>query len=70
MSSEKLTPIADWPLANYKKANFKDAEFESGMHLLRLTIREGTRITIADIHPEAALEMGKAMIKWAQDHEQ
>jgi len=50
--------------------NFKDAEFESGMHLLRLTIREGTRITIADIHPQAALEMGKAMIKWAQDHEQ
>ena len=67
--AEKLSPIADWDLYNSKKANLKDAEYEGGMHLLRLTIREGTRITIADLHPEAAREMGVAMVNWAKEHE-
>ncbi len=65
MEGEKLTPIAQWDLAFSKKANLKDVEYESGMHLLRITIREGKRITDANLHAEAAREIGETMIKWA-----
>jgi len=69
MEGEKLTPIAQWDLAYGKKASLKDAEYDSGMHLLRMTVREGTRITDVNLHAEAAREIGEAMIKWAKLHE-
>jgi hypothetical protein len=65
MEGEKLTPIAKWDLAFSKKASLRDVEYDSGMHLLRMTVREGVRITDVNLHAEAAQEIGEAMIKWA-----
>ena len=70
MNGEKSTPIGHWDLAFSKKAALKDIQYESGMHLLRVTIREGTRITDVNIHSSAAKEIGLAMVKWADDHKQ
>ena len=66
MDGESVTTIAKWDLAFSKKAAIKDIEYDSGMHLLRLTVREGTRITDVNFHAEAAKEIGEAMIKWAE----
>ncbi|MCP4072103.1 MAG: hypothetical protein GY742_10255 [Hyphomicrobiales bacterium] len=66
MDGESVTPIAQWDLAFAKKASLKDIEYESGMHLLRMTIREGKRITDVNFHAEAALEIGEAMVRWAR----
>ncbi len=68
MQGEKLTPIDKWDLAFSKKASLRDVEYDSGMHLLRMTIREGVRITDVNLHPEAAKEIGQAMIKWAEQN--
>jgi hypothetical protein len=70
MQGETPTPIAQWDLAFSKKAALKDIEYESGMHLLRLTIKEGSRITDVNFHAEAAKEIGEAMIRWAQENEE
>ncbi len=59
---------AHWYLADEKQASFKQSEYENGMQMLRMTVKEGTRITIFDIHPQAAKEMGEAMIKWAGEN--
>ena len=69
MEGITLTPLQEWDLYNSKKANLKHAEYDSGMKMLRLTIREGTRITIVDLHPEAAAEIGTALVKWAKENE-
>ena len=66
MDGETATLIAKWDLAFSKKAALKEIEYESGMRLLRVTIREGIRITDVNLHAEAALEIGEAMIKWAK----
>lgn len=63
-----LLANAHWHLADLKQASFKQSEYENGMPMLRTTIKEGTRITLFDIHPQAAKEMGEMMIKWAQDN--
>lgn len=42
-----------------------EAEFESGMKLLRVTIREGRRFTIMDLDAETAAHWGKALSDWA-----
>ena len=66
MEGESVTTIAKWDLAFSKKAAIKDIEYDSGMHLLRMTIREGTRITDVNLHAEAAKEIGEMMVKWAE----
>ncbi len=70
MEGESVTVIAQWELAFSKKAALKDVEYESGMHLLRMTIREGKRITDVNFHAEAALEIGEAIIRWARKHQE
>lgn len=65
MQGEKFIPIGNWDLAFSKKAGLKDVEYDSGMHLVRMTIREGTRITDVNFHKQAALEIGEALIEWA-----
>ncbi len=40
--------------------------FESGMRLLRVTIREGMRITALDVDPPTALAWAKTMTQWAE----
>jgi hypothetical protein len=70
MVGETTTPIAEWDLAFAKKASLKDVGYESGMHLLRMTVREGKRITDVNFHAEAAQEIGEAMIRWAKAHQE
>lgn len=42
-----------------------EADFESGMRLLRVTIREGGRYTIVELDPATAARWGDAMKAWA-----
>lgn len=58
---------AQWYLPNEKHARFSETVFEeNGIPLLRVTLKEGRRITVFDIHPQAAREMGEMMVKWAE----
>ncbi|MBL1436061.1 MAG: hypothetical protein COB08_007665 [Rhodobacteraceae bacterium] len=66
MGVEDMTLIERYDLPYTRKASLHDHEYESGMHLLRLTIREGKRITAVDIGPEQAKAIGQAMLAWAE----
>jgi hypothetical protein len=66
MATDTMTLIENFELPYTRKASLHDHEFESGMHLLRLTIREGHRITAVDIGPEQAKAMGRRMLAWAE----
>jgi len=39
--------------------------FESGMRLLRVTIKEGRRFTQLDLDDATAVQWGQAMLDWA-----
>ncbi len=69
MTTDTMTLIETYELPYTRKASLHDHEYESGMHLLRLTIREGHRITAVDIGPEQAKAMGQAMLDWAKEQE-
>jgi hypothetical protein len=42
-----------------------DVQFESGMRLLRVTIKEGRRFTQLDLDEATADQCGHAMLDWA-----
>ena len=50
-----------------REIRLDDVEFESGMRLLRVTIREGGRYTILDLDSPTALQWSRAMSEWAAD---
>ena len=49
-----------------RQLRLEDVAYESGLKLLRVTIREGARYTILEIDAPTALEWSEEMRKWAQ----
>jgi hypothetical protein len=49
-----------------RQVRLDDGHFESRMRLLRVTIREGERITVLDVDPATALAWAKTMMQWAE----
>lgn len=70
MSDEVVTKISELDLPFGRHAALKNVEFESGLNLLRLTLREGQRITIVDFDAKCAGRLGGLMVRWAEmdDH--
>lgn len=53
--------------APYRRAVWlDDVRFESGMRLLRVTIKEGHRFTQLDLDAATAALWGQAMLDWAR----
>lgn len=50
-----------------REVRLDDVRFESGMRLMRVTIREGHRFTIMDIDAATAKAWGEAMARWAAE---
>ncbi len=53
-----------------REVRLDEVRFESGMRLLRVTIREGKRITVLDLDAETALAWAKAMALWGEGEKQ
>ena len=60
---EELTRI-DAPYG--RKIVLESVDHASGLRLLRIRIREGTRFTVLDIDDETAAGWGAAMSAWAK----
>lgn len=43
-----------------------DVVYDSGMRLLRITVKEGQRITILNIDSETAAHWGSSLADWAK----
>ncbi|MCB1333749.1 MAG: hypothetical protein KDK26_08870 [Roseivivax sp.] len=65
--TDKTTDLAEFELPYRRKATLKMAEFESGMKMLRLVLREGTRITQIDLDAASARSLAAALSQAAQD---
>ena len=49
MSEEKVTPLDRFAAPYNREVRLHDVVYESGMRLLRVTVKEGRRITILDV---------------------
>ncbi|HMN70817.1 MAG TPA: hypothetical protein PKA55_02985 [Rhodoblastus sp.] len=48
-----------------RELRLEELRFETGMRILRVTIREGHRFTTLDLDPERAREVAAALGAWA-----
>ena len=58
MADESLKEIAKLDLPYGRMAMVREVTFDSGLRMLRLVLREGTRITQVDLDEESARELG------------
>ncbi|MGE3642443.1 MAG: hypothetical protein AB7F96_01175 [Beijerinckiaceae bacterium] len=65
MSETEKTPIATIEAPYSRDIRIEEVRYESGMKLMRLTIREGRRYTILEIDRPTAAQWAAAMAGWA-----
>lgn len=65
MSEETRTRIKVIAAPYRREVWLDEVRFESGMRLLRATIKEGRRFTQLDLDAETAEQWGQAMLDWA-----
>lgn len=63
---DKITEIATLELPYRRKAILREVEFDGGMRMVRLVLREGTRITQVDLDGDTARKLGGLLIEAAE----
>ena len=69
MSTERKTRIATIEAPYRREIWLDDVSFESGMRLLRLTIKEGRHFTQLDLDAATADRCGRSLRDWAAGEE-
>lgn len=64
--ADTLTDLADFELPYGRKALLRRVDFEGGMSMVRLVLREGTRITQVDLDAAGASDLGEALMSAAR----
>ena len=65
--TDKVTELTTLELPYRRKASIRSVEFDGGLQMVRLVLREGTRITQVDLDAETAIALGGALTAAAQD---
>lgn len=66
MADTVKTRLAEIQAPYGRRIALDNVAYESGMELMRLTIREGSRYTIFEIDATTAKTWGEALCAWAQ----
>ena len=69
MTGERITDVAVLDAPFGRQVTLKGVVHESGLRLLRITIKEGRRITILEVDEATAKQWSKAMGDWANQAE-
>lgn len=67
MTDPTVTALDKFDAPYGREVILQDVMHESGMRLLRIRIREGSRFTIMDLDPKTAAHWGNAMAGWARE---
>jgi len=68
MIDEDKTELIAMDAPYGKFVRLEDIAYDNGMHVLRVTIREGTRITQMDLDTGTAKTWAECMSDWADKH--
>ena len=69
MTDEKLTRLERFQAPYNREITLDDIVHESGMQMLRVTVREGRRFTIFDLDAPTAAYWGVALTNWSEKSE-
>jgi len=62
LNDQEVRELASFELPYRRKCAIRELTFDSGMKMVRLVLREGTRITQIDLDKDAASAIGQALV--------
>ena len=65
MSNEIVKQLDTFAAPYGREITLESVEHDSGMHMLRIRIREGRRFTVMDVDADTAVHWSSAMSSWA-----
>ncbi len=65
MSGEVVSPLDEFAAPWNRHVTLQAVRHDSGLRMLRIRIKEGTRFTVLDIDEETAARWAGAMAAWA-----
>ena len=65
--ADEITDLTVLELPYRRRATLKRVDFDSGMSMVRLVLREGTRITQVDLDADSARALSSALADAAQE---
>lgn len=65
MNQDIVLPVDEFDAPYGRKVKFESIEYASGMRMLRLRIREGSRFTVLELDQASARRWIAAMASWA-----
>jgi len=66
MPQEEINELAKFKAPFGQEVTLHDIMHESGLQMIRIRIKEGSRFTIFDIDQKTALNWGKVFENWAR----
>ncbi len=63
---ERVSNLSDYELPFGRTINLKKVEYETGLKMLRLTIKEGRRFTVIEIDQQSAESLGNDFLNWSK----
>jgi len=67
VSEETVSALDSFPAPYGRQVTLDEVEHDSGLRMLRLRIREGSRFTVMDIDQATAARWAGVMSSWASD---
>jgi hypothetical protein len=67
VSDEIVSALDSFPAPYGRQVSLDDVKHDSGLRMLRLRIREGSRFTVMDIDEATATRWASVMSSWASD---
>jgi hypothetical protein len=68
-ASEVVTEIAELAAPWGRRIKVSEIAYESGLKMMRLRIREGTRFTIVELDAPTATELGAVLLAWVKKND-
>jgi len=68
-TSEVVTEIAELSAPWGRRIKLSEIAYESGLKMMRLRIREGTRFTIVELDAPTATALGEALLAWVKKND-
>ncbi len=66
--ADQVTGLDAFDIPYSKQVVLQEVAYESGMTLLRVRIKEGSRFTIIELDPDSAARWGETLTQWAASH--
>jgi hypothetical protein len=64
---ETVTDLSAYEIPYSRHLRLQNVDYNNGFNMMRMIWREGKRLTIVNLDPDTAAQLGEELISWANE---